>query len=160
MKLIIWLSFTVNMMKHKVMALLVIVILLSAAGVSFLFAGLFNLAWKYAHHLNAEDVSGSTWHYSDERPLGKDEIAGLVPLLNQLEKDDFKEDRSLEGLPPQYGIILYGDTTIHISQSDAPEGALAMLYNGRKWWIDNDALAIYIYELCQQQTGGITNPDL
>jgi hypothetical protein len=37
---------------------------------------------------------------------------------------------------------------------------LTLLYKGRQWRIDNEALSIYIYKLCEEQKGDIIDPSL
>jgi hypothetical protein len=66
-------------------------------------------------------LTASPWYHFSERPLNNQDIDGLVPLLNDLERADFTEDRSMKELSPEYGLRLNGDTIL-ISQADAIAG--------------------------------------
>lgn len=111
--------------------------------------------WDWAQSLTCEDISSAIpqSEFQELEALDDAQMRELVALLNGLEKDDFTHNKHLRGGTPTYHLELnIGSETYYLNESIAPDGALEMEYDGKQWWIDNDALSDFVKRI----TGGET----
>lgn len=88
------------------------------------------------------------WHNSSEKKLTNEEVQKLVSITNNLSEDNFKENKHLAGITPEYGLrLVVGDEEYHINQSDAPNGETEINFQDKQWWIKSSDLRDYILSL-------------
>ena len=107
--------------------------------------------WDWTQSLEAKDIaSAQIWNDNDwtERSLTEEEIRELVMLLNGLPKDSFTHNKHLRGGTSTYGIGME-IASVHYSlhEANGPHGTLEMEYDGKLWWIDDEALSSFVQKV-------------
>lgn len=142
------------MLKKRIWIVLAVVLLIAVCAWSFA-----DGPWNWMRRLTEEDIrSAAAWAHVPEweqRELSGEELAKLVLLLRDLDRDDFTKNRQLAGGTPEYGLVIETeDATYRINQSIAPDGEMEIsrLGDDGLWWIDEDELAAFVKHVLPERT--------
>lgn len=106
--------------------------------------------WRWAQELKVDQVlSVTSWQTGgDLRELAEDQIEVLVALLNDLNREDFSENRQPEQVAVPFGIrIETVKGTFILNDSISPTTVLVLSNEDTSWWVDNKLLSLFLVKL-------------
>ncbi len=111
---------------------------------------------RWANELKDTDVGSiEFWVGNDINVLSDEEKAEMVSLINKLDRKYFTENKHLAGTTEEFGskINMVTGESFKLNEAPSPHGMLALEYDGKQWWIDNDPLYEFLKERYEREQG-------